>query len=94
MTSYQDSVHALRELIPSESNKSSSRACRISKLSHSVSHLKNGIEYCLVEVTCDDGEQYGIQAFGGEAVLLHKEALKRSQVLRKEEEEAAVSLVL
>jgi hypothetical protein len=39
-----------------------------------------------VEVTCDSGEQYGIQAFDIEAVQLHKEALKRSQVLGKEEE--------
>ena len=86
MTSYQDSVHALTELIPSESNESSGRSCHITKLSHSVSHLENGIEYCLVEVTCGGGEQYGIQAFGKEAVQLYKEALKRSQVLRKEEE--------
>jgi hypothetical protein len=87
VTSYQDSIHALRELIPLEPTEVSSRSCRITKLSHSESHLENGVEYCLVEVTCDEGEQYGIQAFGREAVLLHKEAL-----LRKEEE--AVSLVL
>ena len=86
MTSYQDSVHALRALFSSEHNESSSRSCRITKLSHSVSHLENGIEYCLVEVTCNDGEQYGIQAYGSEAVQLHKEALERSHVLRKEEE--------
>lgn len=92
MTSYQDSVHALRELLPSEPSQSSSRSCRVTKLSHSVSHLENGIEYCLVEVTCDDGEQYGIQAFGREAVRLHKEALERSPALRKEDEE--LSLVL
>ncbi len=92
MTSYQDSIHALTDLIPSESNESSSRSCRITKLSHSVSHLENGIEYCLVEVTCDDGEQYGIQAFGREAVQLHEEALNRSHVLQKEEE--ALSLAL
>lgn len=92
MTSYQDSVHALRELLPSEPSESSSRSCRITKLSHSVSHLENGIEYCLVEVTCDDGKQYGIQAFGSEAEQLHKEALERSHVLRKEDE--AFSLVL
>jgi hypothetical protein len=93
VTSYQDSMHALRELIPSEPNESSSRVCRITKLSHSASRLEYGIEYCLVEVTCDDGKQYGIQAFGREAEQLHKEALKRSQALRKEEQ-AAVSLVL
>jgi hypothetical protein len=85
MTSYQDSIHALQELIPSEPNGVSTRACHITKLSHNVSHLKNGIEYCLVEVTCDDGEQYGIQAFGLEAVQLHNEALKRSQVFEKKE---------
>ncbi|MDQ3838861.1 MAG: hypothetical protein M3297_06290 [Thermoproteota archaeon] len=85
MTSYQDSVHALQELLPSKPNRSSTRTCHITKLSHSVSHLKNGIEYCLVEVTCDDGEQYGIQAFGLEAVQLHKEALKRSQLFQKKE---------
>jgi hypothetical protein len=93
MTSYQDSIHALRELVPPGPIESSSRVCRITKLSHSESHLKNGIEYCLVEVTCDDGEQYGIQAFGGEAVQLHKEALRRSEALRKEEQ-PTVSLVL
>jgi hypothetical protein len=51
------------------------------------------MEYCLLEVTCDDGEQYGIQAFGGEAEQLHKEGIKRSQAFRKEEQ-AAVSMVL
>ena len=92
MTSYHNSVHALRELLPSEPNESSSRVCRITKLSHSVSRLENGIEYCFVEVTCNNGEQYGIQAFGGEAVQLHKEALRQGRALRREEE--AVSLVL
>ena len=93
MTSYKDSIHALRELIPPGSTGSSSRACRITKLSNSVSHLENGIDYCNVEVTCDDGEQYGIQAFGREAEQLYKEALSRSETLRKEEP-PALSLVL
>lgn len=93
MTSYKDSIHALRELLPPRPAGSSSRVCRITKLSNSVSHLENGIEYCLVEVTCDDGEQYGIQAIGEEAAQLYNEALSRSQTLR-EEEQPAVSLVL
>jgi hypothetical protein len=93
VTSYQNSIHALRELIPSDSKENSRRACHITKLSHNVSKLENGIEYCLVEVTCDDGEQYGIQAFGNEAAELHKEALKRSQAFRIKEQ-ASLSLVL
>jgi hypothetical protein len=93
LTSYQDSIHALRELIPSEPDEGSRRSCHITKLSHSVSKLENGIEYCLVEVTCDDGEQYGIQAFGNEAADLHIEALKRSQAFRIKEQ-ASLSLVL
>jgi hypothetical protein len=91
VASYQDSVHALRELFSAEPNESSSRSCRITKLSHNVSHLENGIEYCLVEVTCDDGEQYGIQAFGVEAVELHKEALKTKSSFARDE---VLSLVL
>jgi hypothetical protein len=55
--------------------------------------LENGIDYCNVEVTCDDGEQYGIQAFGREAEQLYKEALSRSETLRKEEQ-PVISLVL
>lgn len=44
----------------------------------------NGIEYCAIEITCDDGTQYGIQAHGEEAIELHKEAL-RQYVIEKEE---------
>lgn len=74
----------------SEPRNSLTPSCHITKLSHSESRLENGIEYCLVEVTCDNGEQYGIQAFGGEAEQLHQEALRRSQLRR----EGALSLVL
>jgi hypothetical protein len=34
--------------------------------------MKNGIEYFFVEVTCDDSTQYGIQAYGEEAIELYK----------------------
>jgi hypothetical protein len=43
----------------------------------------NGIEYCAIEITCDDGTQYGIQAHGEEAIELHKEAL-RHYIFEKE----------
>jgi hypothetical protein len=74
MASYTDSIHALRELLAS--NLSYSSCCSITKISQNISHLSNGIEYCLIEITCDDGIQYGIQACGDGAIQLHKEALK------------------
>ena len=37
--------------------------------------MNNGIEYYFVEVTCKDGIQYGIQAFGQEAITLHEETM-------------------
>ena len=50
--------------------------CHITKKSENISHVINGIEYCSVEVTCDDGSQYGIQAYGDEAIDLYKEIYK------------------
>jgi hypothetical protein len=44
--------------------------------------MVNGIEYCPIEITCD-ATQYGIQAYGEEAIELHKEAL-RHYMLEKE----------
>lgn len=38
--------------------------------------LDNGVEYSFVEVTCSDGIQYGLQAYGAEAISLYKETLK------------------
>ena len=80
MTSYNSCIHALRDLFLLKEGHSGSK-CRITKLTRDVSHLENGIRYCFVEVTCDGGEQYGIQAFGDEAVELRKEALKLNQFL-------------
>lgn len=85
MTSYNSCIHALRDLLLLNGGHPSPR-CRITKLSRDVSHLENGIGYCFVEVTCDGGEQYGIQSFGDEAVELRKEALKLNQFLGRNNE--------
>ena len=79
MTRYRTSIDALQDLIQPRPSEPSACACRITKLSHDASKLENGIEYCLVEVTCDNGEQYGLQAFGEEAIELRKEALKHDR---------------
>jgi hypothetical protein len=95
MTSYSSSVLALQKLLRKQCESHSGLACHITKMSRTVAYLQNGIEYCHIEVTCEDGEQYGIQAFGGEAVELHNEAIKLSQSRPKEErKEEAMALVL
>jgi hypothetical protein len=38
--------------------------------------LDNGVEHYFVEVTCADGMQYGLQAYGEEAIALYKETMK------------------
>jgi hypothetical protein len=44
-------------------------------MSVNLSHLSNGIEYTFVEITCADGIQYGLQAYGKEALELNRVAL-------------------
>jgi hypothetical protein len=34
------------------------------------------MEHYFVEVTCDDGVQYGLQAYGDEAIVLYKETMR------------------
>jgi hypothetical protein len=73
-TSYKSSVDAFRDLLSTEDV--SSHKCKLSRVSKNISHLLNGLDYSFVEVTCDDGIQNGIQAYGDEATTLHKEALQ------------------
>ena len=56
---YGSSIEALRDLLGS---------CPITEMSASLSHLSNGVEYSFVEITCDDGIQYGLQSYGKEAL--------------------------
>jgi hypothetical protein len=72
----QGSIDALQKLISSynKENVGYSTACYITKRPQRISHTPDGIEYCFVEITCSDGIQYGIQAFGDEAIALYIEA--------------------
>jgi hypothetical protein len=81
---YANSISALRQLLFSgpppnaeEGDDSMKNVhCHITKKSQNICQVINGIEYCSVEVTCDNGSQYGIQAFGDEAIELYKEIHK------------------
>jgi hypothetical protein len=84
MARYKSSIDALQQLLQlgtSEgkiSNKFNNNVvhCQITKASKNISYAKNGIQYFFVEVTCSDGTQYGLQAYGEEANGLYKEAYK------------------
>jgi hypothetical protein len=66
-TGYGSSIDALHDL---------QNSCQITEITASLSHLANGIEYSFVEVGCSDGIQYGLQAYGNEALELNREAFK------------------
>jgi hypothetical protein len=38
--------------------------------------LDNGMEHYFVEVTCEDGIQYGLQAYGEETTALYRETMR------------------
>lgn len=68
-------IHASYELV----NVLITRSHAIIRDCNPPTGMNNGIEYYFVEVTCKDGIQYGIQAFGEEAIALHNEAMKMIQ---------------
>ena len=77
---YQDSITTLQQLLfsgpPPDAKEEESGIdkknihCYITKRSRNISNMRNGVEYCSVEVRCDDGSQYGIQVYGDEAIDL------------------------
>jgi hypothetical protein len=57
-----------------------SRGGRITKIPSGLSVLSNGLPYYYVEVTGDYGSQFGIPAFGDEAIRLHNEAPRMEEL--------------
>ncbi len=82
MSRYESSIEALQQLlhlgVPDgkafDRRENSVANCQITKTSKDVFYMRNGIEYCFIEVTCSDGTQYGLQAYGDEAKELYGEA--------------------
>lgn len=76
---YRGSVEALNELLCSE---------KLRDISAHLSQLANGIDYIFVEITCNDDIQYGLLAYGKEALELHRKVL---EICEKQKEEKPVS---
>lgn len=49
---------------------------KITRYPESLQTLDNGVEHYFVEVTSKEGIQYGLQAYGNEAVELYKQTMK------------------
>jgi hypothetical protein len=60
---YDNSIEALDCLLATS---------HVANISTSFSYLTDGMEYSFVEVTCNDGSQYGLQAYGNEAFELNR----------------------
>jgi hypothetical protein len=84
---YYNSIDALQQLLDSRYKKRDKHdeedrykynkiSCKITKISDKITYMTNGLKYYFVEVSCNDGIQYGIQAYGDEAEDLYKEAHK------------------
>ncbi|MPZ08318.1 MAG: hypothetical protein GEU26_18210 [Nitrososphaeraceae archaeon] len=76
---YGSSKEALLDLL---SHKS-----RVTQVSENVAYLANGVAYSFIEVTSDDGIQYGLPAYGEESLELNRIA---HDYLSKQEEEKAL----
>ena len=68
---YESSLDAVRQLILVGENSG-----YVSWISDEDSTLMNGINSCLVEITCGSGAKLTINAYGDEALNLHCEVRK------------------
>ena len=82
-TAYGSSIDALDDLRESS---------EITDITSSLSHLANGIEYSFVEITCSDGIQYGLQAYGNEALELSSFSRTFKYIFKKHEPKVKVPL--
>ena len=79
---YENSLVALHKILEipratgAESIHSPDVTCKITTIPTQITYLENGIKYYCIEVTCEDGRQYAIQAYGDEAETLFSEAHK------------------
>jgi hypothetical protein len=49
---------------------------KITRYAENLRKLDNGLEHCFVEVSSIGGIQYGLQAYGEEAISLYNETMK------------------
>ncbi len=71
-TSGYGSIEALYDLL---------KSYHVTEISTGLSYLANGIQYSFAEITCSDNVQYGLLAYGDEALELNRIALEQQSSL-------------
>jgi hypothetical protein len=71
---YTGVIDAFEEVVSGKGEGNLGSSCRLIRISKDNVTLGNGMEYCFVEITCSNGIQYGIEAFGEEAMELRRRA--------------------
>lgn len=71
-------MEAFEEVVSGKEEGNLGSICRLIRISKDNVTLGNGMKYCSVEITCSNGIQYGIEAFGEEAIELRRRAAAAS----------------
>lgn len=75
---YRNSVDAFQQLL---SSKQAGSIPGVSQISLNRGRMQNGITHCVVQVVCNCGEEYRIEAYGEEAEELYRTARQQSALL-------------
>jgi hypothetical protein len=71
-------VDAFRQLLTS---KQVGSILGVNQISSNIGRMQNGIMYCVVQVMCNCGKEYRIEAYGEEAEELYRIAREQSALL-------------
>lgn len=78
---FRDSIDAFVSVL-NERGTDPSRRGSVREVSVQMGYLKNGVRYCSVQITCNDGAGYGVDAFGDEAEVLNVVAKSYASTVR------------
>lgn len=78
---FRDSIDAFTSVL-NERGSDPSRQGAVSEISVEMGYLKNGIRHCNVQIICNDGAGYCVDAFGDEAEVLCVVAKNYSAVVK------------
>ena len=73
---FASAADALGRLLEGKEPSAIGARCWISGMPSRLGVAANGLEYCSVQVTCSNGAEYDVPAFGAEAKELLEEAMK------------------